>query len=220
MERTEWPSEKKLEDLRSAGIVPCSRFACAAAVGIVVMVGVTTLAERSMQLTMEIVRIMALPSEQWLEFARWRAVGKLLPGMFLLLPLLASGAALLVGMLQTRFLFSTSQICFDLGRCLPNRLWPTMLIKRGLVVILAGMLGVGAGAVLISMALRSTMSLLNQGRAYWLLWPGEISAIIVPIVVTMLVVSGVVAALLVRLQFLLKHRMTRAEMEQDAREEG
>jgi len=209
------PSERKLELLREKGIVPYSKFATRAVVFIAV--GIWLLGSGSrISLLIQETRNLINNQDEGLE----ETVDILLS--LLLVPAAAAAAAIiLVGLLQTKFLFNPLRLGFSLSKLNAT--------PRNRFAAAAKRAAAGAGALALCALFSAVSARLLFPRVLGMLFQSPASALRrtiegflggAPFVLAGLAVAAFAGWLVARLSFMIVHAMTREELEAERREEG
>ena len=221
-ERTEWPTRSWLDDLREQGVVSVSRVSLrcvAAAFGIVAIFAVMERMRRvASSFESQTQRVIAADSSTIMFQAIGEVVGGLWP-VFVAPVAAVIFSTLLAGLFQTRFLLRMASLSFDPSRLALSR----ASLIRGMfhrfftaaamfsVILAVGILFVwyysGQVLGLLNMSPRETggFALSLFRRSLWFLLP-------------LMGVGAVTAWFVNRLMFMSAHRMTRGEIEAEARD--
>lgn len=223
MYREEWPSERKLERLREEGKVPYSRFAVAGAVLLAVGLWSLAAAEGEWRSLLNAVTKLSAVAAGDQAALRAGAAAALRAAVLLLLAPAAAAfvAAVVAGLAQTRFLLRPGLAGFNLHRLTPFK--PLSLADIALRVLSAcfalalfSLLSVVAARLVFPAAAGT----LNAEPAVVIYWPLRLWRLLAPFVLAVVAVAAFGAALWARLRFMLVHRMSREELEAEARESG
>ncbi|MBX7137407.1 MAG: EscU/YscU/HrcU family type III secretion system export apparatus switch protein [Oligoflexia bacterium] len=218
-ERTEWPTAAKLGELRERGLVPVSRLALwsGALIGCVIAVFVLGSTWNFPQRWLEIGAATQADSPNLMaELAAHQ--GEIVK----LLCLPALGAALLVilaGVVQTRFLFRPATLAPQ-----GERLWNPAAasfarpIARPLSAVLWLVLGIFCGFLLFSSQSALLLGLLNQSVAPGIARLTDMLKSYALIAAAAALAGAILGWIAARLIFMLRHRMTRREVQSEVGE--
>ena len=219
MDKSEWPSETKLARLRSEGLVPFSRFSSACFVGLLVVASIFLVRSKSSEF---ISAYLGLISSDLNSLSSSGAEVALLSDL-VFGGLVAFALALLVlpmvlGLFQTKFFFRPANLSFDLRRMLPRiGTFGAGVGRVGLKLTLPFLLLIVPIALAL-IAIPRLFLLLNRDLNTFLSWLGENGSSFAPFLSGFLAVAAALGWIVSRYKFMLKHRMTRAEVEAEARE--
>lgn len=213
-DRTEWPNESRLEELREAGIVPYSRLSTHCVLILAVLWGVWIVGEDIDLLLNALVKnaqsavTLQVPGEE---------VREALLRIIALPSLCAIAVSCIWGLFQTKFLFRWRRLGFDLGRL--NRF--SGIIPEKVMLQLAGalivpLLALGAAGFFVRILIRDLFSLFSRTPAAV---PEQIGQLLINLAAPVGAFLGLVALLALlaeRLRFGNCHRMTRRELEESA----
>lgn len=217
MFKQEWPSERKLERLREAGELPCSKFtiACASALAVGIW-GFTARSGWQNFLGHYRSLLEAPPNAASLEEVR--ALIDAAANLLIVPASAALVAGLTAGLVQTRFFFRLSLLSLNFGRLNPFRPpeFAAVVLRVGaaLSVLFAGVLLSCSAAWLLYPA---AAAMLVQEPQRMLFWPCSALRSAAPLIFTALGAGAVAAWLAKRFAYLVRHRMTREEIEAELR---
>ncbi len=214
MERTEWPTEKRLASLRSEGIVPLSSVSlrCLAAV---IIFSAVYFSLSSFEVFLGVKAYLTSDDPTAVLGFSGILAGYLLQNL-LVLSLSLFVLLLLWGLFQTRFLFRFGSLSFQASRLNPFRHFSIGdMFWRVVLVLATFVIGLVSGVVLLALGLGPLLAVLNRGGREplahmnsfvpWLFFPA----------MCILLASGAFAFFLRKRLFLRSHRMTRREVEQE-----
>lgn len=212
-EKTEWPSEKLLADLRDRGLVPLSPFACRCGATLGFLLSFWAMRSR-LEHSLD-------PIATAFRSGSLAPLAEALRGIALVVgvPLLvASLSGVVVGLLQTKFLFSMNLLSVKtqrLGR------WGAAFhaffssAAYGLVGIV---LCAACGLLALRLGWTGLLYVLNNDKLYLTRWvPSGIQLALAPLA-AVLAIGAVLAWFIARLRFMLRHRVSREELERDSYE--
>lgn len=207
---TAFPSEQKLERLRTRGQLPLSRLAPACVFTICVALGIWTQKGKLLNLSRA-----AFAGDA--ELSMERAAGLL--GALVAPLLIGIVLSALVSLLQTKFHLRLGFLAIDLGRLTPQgRRLVGGGLPRLLVAPIVPLLVCFGMLLVLRHELPGILSVFNSDKERFLsVLAGHLGRWMT-VSVIVLVVSGVGAIALEKLWFLWKHRMTREELAQELRE--
>lgn len=210
LDKTEWPNEAKLKSLREAGIVPLGLFSCRCVWTVVFLCTLWSLRMKfsvlgqsalgSVEGQLSAGRLLALAAEA----ARLGA-----------LPLISASVVTIVwALFQTKFLFRMSLAAPTFERLahfgFPNPLSASSRIFAALVQLLVI---IGCGLLCMRLCWTGVLYLLNNDRLYIVAWfPAVLQAALAPICI-LLSISALLGWMSAKGLYLLRHRMSREEME-------
>lgn len=212
-EKTEWPSEQALRRLRGEGVVPLSALACACAGALGFLSSLWFLRPRLQSLFRHLGSFDTLPDTVPSELLADAAILLIVP------PLVMAAAVVLVGLLQTRFLFR-----FDLAAFQGQRLFRLgrrgVVGRLGRVSIAVFVLGAAilCGWVALRISWTGMLYLLNNDRLYASAWLGAVGPLLLVPLCAVFGVVGVLAWFGRRWSFLYEHRMSRQELQEEQAE--
>ena len=214
MDKTEWPTQSKLEELHEAGLFPYSAFATRSFAALLVILVLFGMKESLLELTGALHNLIESGNIMYSdESGPLRHIVQQL-GILILAPLAACFVgAFLCGLLQTRFTVRFSRISLDLSRIspfAPGRDRGVLSAFASRIVIC--FLGLLLSYVALRMSLPSLLLLLNNGTAYFIAWPFTYLKSILGLVVLLLSFAAFLAWLFARFRFMLANRMSRDEV--------
>ena len=214
--KTVWPTEQRLQRLREAGKVPLSSFACRAGATLCFLLALW--GSRQKVLDMQQAFSVLLGSDSPLSFSnQWLDFCSAFLGA-LLIPLMAGlVGALLLGLLQTKFLFRLDLIAFQgarLGRGHLPRI--AAWCARPLVSLAQAALMLTLGYLVVRIAWTGMFYLLNHDRVYAQGWALGVAQFALVPVCAVLGIAALVSWAVGKFYFLYRHRMTRQEADSDA----
>ena len=211
-DRTEWPTEARLEKLREEGRVPYSKAATALVASGVVLLIILWWLKRWDSFLVSYAALFGRQSAPLAEFAK-------LAGSWFEPLILANVAiiavVLLIGLMQTKFLFRLGLVGFDLSKLrLRERKHPIAGVLVSLFWWLAG--GIGAGALFYFFLPRLIAIFEQMPATAWRLFREGVT-LFLPGVAVFFLCLALVVWLCGRFLFLVSNRMTRQEVEQEDR---
>ena len=219
MEKTEFPTRSRQEELKEQGIAPCSRFAaaCLSAAGVLIWLGLDH--KRCGAFVSSARRVMEEPSAAWdaaptLEFAQaaW--------ALFVIPAAIVACISMMAALFQTRFLFRLANCAFS-----PNRVFCLRPLIKGALLkgVLISFFWAGLGALLAGALVRRIapvlLSALNFDQSLFVGLAQRTIEAGLPVIAPLLIFMGLVAWSLVRLRFLFAYRMSKQEIEAEEREQ-
>ena len=219
MSKTEWPTASKLEELKSEGKVPFSTLASGLVVFCAVLAG------------------LGFSGQAWNGLIdSWRAAlnpaaaadsfNLLAQTIFLglkiiFLPVLCACAlAVCSGFFQTKFVWRSEALHFNLSRLARfDAISPVQWTMRAGFALLLVISGVAGALVLFRFSTYQLLQPLNLTRVALSNWFKAAFQDNLPLACALLTGLAVLVWFLRRMRFMYAHRMTRAEVEREAREE-
>jgi len=205
-----WASEEKLDRLRRSGIVPYS--SPAAFLITILVVGLVTFSWRA-----ELEKVLLLMSfkAEINNYSDLTSLVRPLLEFLLWLNIITCFVLLIVGLLQTRFLFRPQQISFNMTW--RWRLKPLIILKSFAKSMLVFLFALVLAYLFFETFIASFLGLLNRDQSeLWLyihaLAKSYIAAVVSALFLLLLTMIGGS-----RLWYAIKHRMTRAEIETENR---
>ncbi|NDC37152.1 MAG: hypothetical protein EBZ48_03765, partial [Proteobacteria bacterium] len=216
-QRQFWPTESHLARLRAQGLMPYSALAaqCAAtlAAGVFCYHAIGAVPEAAAQFERLFTAAApgAVPELQ---------IGAVVRGLLVLPAISVAAVVLILGLAQTRFYLGAQALRFDLQRIAPRlgQLQPAVLVVRGVVALICTAVLLAAGLGIAGVGLRGLLPLLSWDSERVPFWLGQVASKLAWTGVVVLLVLGGLSAVLGRLRFKLKNRMTRSELEQELRD--
>jgi len=217
-DRTEQPTERKLEELREQGLVPYSHFSTALVSAALVFLSLFFLKDRWGRFTSDF--RLALNSDWWGDM-NWLDLLIEHCQVLLLVPTMCALAGILVcGLMQTRLLINFSKLAPTFSRLLASG-WPDLSVLglrlsyalTGLVVFLT------IGFVCSALSLRFVLNILNHGRDYLVSWPLDIYTVVLPFLLATLFLCAFAVRVHALHRFMHRHRMSREDILREAQED-
>lgn len=220
MEKSELPTPKRLSELREQGVAHCSFVT-------------TRLAASGAALA-----AISLQHGEWSRFID-RLMGPLQSGAgeiyeplllyadlvepaakLFFVPLLAAAiVAVLVGTAQTRLLFHFKALTPDTGRLFnPAGLNPLPGLKRAAGALIAGAAALVLAGLCWAALVWEVVRSFTSGRSALTWSAGELGGSLAPVVILLISVAAVVSWFGSKYLFILRHRMSSEEIEQELRE--
>lgn len=209
-ERTERPTPARLEELREEGLVPLSSFAVRAAGTAGVLFSLYLLGEQWREFVSLPMRLGTLDRETLVVLRETCLPLILVPALAYLC------AALVAGLLQTKFLIKPSAVSFQLGRLGGRR--GGGVIGRIVGGLLLELFALSLAVLVAWFALSDIAQLLNNDQVWLMEWPARLGARVTLPLMAILILAATGGWLLSRMTFFREHRMTREEVRQSSRE--
>lgn len=215
--KTEWPTAARLEQLRAQGKVAFSPTAS----GLLALAGVLAGFAFSSDNWQKII-------EQWkgalagpdLDLTKLSGLASPSMNLVLMPVLCAALAVLLGGLVQTKFSLHAQALQLDLAKLsVFSRFSLGSLLQRVVWGIVFTLIGLLSSYVLFRQNTLQILSLLNLSPELISNWFQRLFRDNLPLACAFLVSSALGVWFLARMRFMFNNRMTRAELEQEAREE-
>jgi flagellar biosynthesis protein FlhB len=217
MERTEWPTRARLDELREQGLAAYSATSVRSLAALAVLLGLILAAPKGQVVILDYKQLLGASKDASLE-TMLSPLSQIAPLFFA--PLIgAAVAACLAGLVQTRFMFHLASLSFNLSKldCFglySFRAGASRLIKAVLIAVIF----LGAALFWLWYLCPLTLNLLNikagQLNAFS---QGFFRAVLAAALPTLALVA-VLSWLVNWIAFMLRHRMTRQEVESEARD--
>lgn len=212
-DRSEWPSDAKLEELRTQGVVLRSPLSLA-------LVGGATVGA---VLLLRMPKITASFTNYFSALRQEDSIGVLLSELIpslgstlLILALAVIFSVAIFGLLQTKFLWILSLCLPRFDRLAFNWCFSVKNLFASLVRVLAALIiGCGLAGILAWIGLGSGLGLFNQDRPYLLNWGQKTSQAMLLGFVLVGIAGAVVSWVCSYWLFLFDHKMTRAEIDSE-----
>lgn len=221
MDKTEWPTEGRLADLRDKGIFSYSDLTTASAALAALLLSIYMLRESFLKLWLGF-RSVIQNSRDSIDFKALSELGWPLLELTIIPLLSALVVSLLVGLFQTKFFVRPARVAFDLSRLKPfgervqdKHHSPFLGFVRELGI---NMTALCIGALIFLALARDFAAFLNPNVKFIISTLGSVLEQLLAIACGVLIVSALVMWTINRLIFLLAHRMTKQEIESEARE--
>ena len=217
MDKTEWPTEKRIAQLRESGELPYSTFGsrCMTASVVLLLLGIFA-AEWGSDLQSILLSSLSTSDPRPVTYA-FVLLSKLGTILLILGGAIAVGIVFL-GLLQNRFFFRLSQLSPQFERLNPFRAIPTQRIMTQLVLSLLLLIcAVGIGGISARFGFSFVLGLLNRGQAEWPTLLSDCAGWFFVGTAFLLVVIAAVGIGVRRYLFLRAHRMTRLEVDSESR---
>lgn len=214
MERSEWPTQERIKELRRRGIVAKSAYACSCSAVLGLIVGLIICEDACK----------ALFSANLIDtsiFSDAHTRNRLLENLtqVLVVPLfLATATYFVCGLLQTKFMFNFS-LLWDASRLNPFKsLLPISLFKSLIFALLSGLACLLVSYLIWNQLAAKVLGVLNADASYLAQWGKQFAQGILPATAIFLLLSAVCAYFVARLMFTLQHRMSREEIKREGSE--
>ena len=199
MQKTEWPTEGKLQELREKGIIPYSTIATRGAV--LVFVVLTLYGEREVfsHLSKTLDISSDIGRQEYIDAFVKLIVGPAISAIFV---------TAIVGLCQTGFYFRFPG--FALGRLFTSS--SEMKISTGILSLLVGVVLVVSVSFVIS---HEAFNILNNGSDYLRNWTVGMLSGFVPYAILVISLVAFLSWLIARFRFMFSYRMTREEVRRE-----
>lgn len=217
MDKREWPTRQRLEDLRKGGVVPYSKFV-SRCLALACLAGAAPAAMRAFaEFTKEYLRQINGAADSGAVFAMLNSAAELLRTVVILPLALVVAVILMAGLFQTKFMLHGGNISFNLGR-LPNFSGLTLrsLFGAAFWAVAALCLLCMGGAAVLYFCLPAAGELLNHEREYLFRWARAVSFSAVLCTLVASLILALCALLMSRVAFMMRHRMSTEELDRES----